>query len=136
MEGNKHERHYKVEVGDTIIVYKSEILNNVYYKTMITKKNQDGTKTRFYKDLKFRSGVNLENKTAIKINSMFEDVRPNPKDKYNPIYFLVILDFEIVENPFDKNDAIKTYNNEVNDKEVDDSYFADVANENEIETPW
>lgn len=133
----QEKRPYKIMLGDNIIVYRNDVNGNVYYKTMVSKTNRDGTKARFYKDLKFKSGVNLQNKTMIKINNMFEDIRENPKDKYNPIFYLVILDFEIVENPFDKNNAINTYNNEINKEEIDDSYFADVANQQEeIETPF
>lgn len=135
-ENNMPPRPYKIMLGDSIIVYRTEYNNNVYYKTMITKKKQDNTKERFYKEIRFRKGVNLPNKSMIKIKNMFEDVRNNPKDAYNPIFSLVILDFDIVENPFDKSEAITSYNNNALSEEIDDSYFADVANEEDIETPW
>ena len=133
----QEKRPYKIMIGDNIIVYRNDVNGNAYYKAMLTKTKQDGTKARFYKDLRFRNGVNLQNKTMIKINNMFEDVRENPKDKFNPIFSLVILDFEVVENPFDKNTAINTYNSEINKEEIDDSYFANAANQQEeIETPF
>lgn len=134
MEENKPKRHYKIEPGDNLVVYRQDINGISYYKAMVTKTNQDGTKSRFYKEIRFKKGVAVANKTMIKVNDFFEDVRQNPRDKYNPIFSLVILDFEIVENPFDKSSAISNYNNNQNN-EIDDSYFADVANE-EIETPF
>ena len=136
MEENKPKRHYKVEPGDNLVIYRQDINGISYYKAMVTKTNQDGTKSRFYKELRFKKGVEIANKTMIKVNDFFEDIRQNPRDKYNPIFSLVILDFEIVENPFDKTTAISNYNNNQNN-EIDDSYFADVANqEEEIETPF
>ena len=134
MEENKPKRHYKVEPGDNLVVYRQDINGISYYKTMVTKTNQDGTKSRFYKEIRFKKGVEITNKTMIKVNDFFEDIRQNPRDKYNPIFSLVILDFEVLENPFDKTTAISNYNNNQNN-EIDDSYFADVANE-EIETPF
>lgn len=134
MEENKPKRHYKIEPGDNLVVYRQDINGISYYKAMVTKTNQDGTKSRFYKEIRFKKGVAVANKTMIKVNDFFEDVRQNPRDKYNPIFSLVILDFNIMENPFDKNTAISNYNNNQNN-EIDDSYFADVANE-AIETPF
>lgn len=135
MEENKPKRHYKIEPGDNIYVYRNQVGDNVFYKTMVSNTNKDGTKARFYKEIKFKSGVSLDNKTLIKVNEFFECVRNNPNDKYNPIFYLLILDFDILENPFDKNDAIYNYNNNQNN-EIDDSYFANVANQEEIETPF
>jgi hypothetical protein len=77
--------------------------------------------------LYFRKGVNLEDRTIIKIKDMFEDVRKNPKDKYTPIWSLFILDFDIMPNQVkDKSSAIEEYNNQVNSVDIDD-VFADVA---------
>lgn len=132
------QRPYKIMPGDNIIVYRRESNGNAYYKAMITKTTQDGTKERFYKELRFRKGVDLPNKTMIKIKTMFEDVRNNPKDTYTPIWCLVILDFEIVDNPYekyDKKDIINNYNNATNVNEEVDNFLQEIEDEN-IEMPW
>lgn len=122
----KQRRVYKIEEGDIITVYRQDFNNNIYYKAMISKKNQDGTKERFYKELHFKKDVLLEDKTVIRIISMFEDVRKNPKDSYNPIYNLFIKDFEITERQ-DTVDAINEYklNTVLNDENIniDDNFL-------------
>jgi hypothetical protein len=123
----KPKHPYKIEIGDEIMVFRNEYSGYVYYKAMIQKKNYDNTKDIFYKPLYFRKGVNLEDRTIIKIKDMFEDVRKNPKDKYTPIWSLFILDFDIMPNQVkDKSSAIEEYNNQVNSVDIDD-VFADVA---------
>ena len=117
---------YKVEIGDEIIVYKTESNNNVFYNTMVQKKNYDGTKTKFYKNLKFRKGVDLLSGSKIRIIDMFEDVRENPKDKYSPIWSLFILDFvEIKNEELEKEQAVKEYQNNLSLSENPDLMNSD-----------
>lgn len=142
MQNDIPKRCYKIMPGDKVIVYRHEGNYGPSYKVMITKTKMDGTKAKFYKDIKFRKGVEVENRTLIKINQMLEDVRENPKDPYHPIYSLVILDFEVLEKPFDSfqnkennSSIISKYNNS-EDLEIDDSYFSNPENEENVETPW
>ena len=70
----------------------------------------------------------LDNETDIIIHSAYENMRKNPKDDYNPIYYLVITDFEIVERQeqlekqayadFQQN----LYENE-NEVQIDDTFL-------------
>lgn len=115
MNNNEIKKHtYKIEIGDKIIVYRQDFNSNTYYKTMVQKRNYDGTKTNFYKELRFKKDVALQSGTKIIIKDMFEDVRENKADKYNAIWSLFILDFEVVEDEQrTKSQALEEYNNKV-----------------------
>lgn len=113
----KQNRPYKIMVGDTIRVFRREVDYNgktlVFYSTPIKKKEYDGTFNYYYKNIKFRKGVDLQNKCTIKINNMFEDVSKNTKDNYNPIWSLFISDYELVEES--SSDTIIQYNKQIQD---------------------
>ena len=102
MENNSSEikprRRYKIDVGDELIVYKSELNGRTFYKVLLKKKYADGNSLYFYKYLKFKKDVNLENKTKIKILDFFEDVDVNKKNKYQPYWSIFVTKFEIVDN--------------------------------------
>lgn len=117
---------YKVEIGDEIIVWKNEVNNNTFYNVQVQKKNYDGTKEKFYKNLKFRKGVDLLSGSKIRIIDMFEDVRTNPNDKFNPIWSLFILDFvEIKNEELEKEQAFKEYQNNLSLSENPDLMNSD-----------
>lgn len=123
-EENVNKHPYKVMIGDEIMVFRSEFNGKAFYKAQFTKTNWDKTKSKFYKELRFKKGVDLPNNTLIKVVDMFEDVRENKNDKYNPIWSLFITEFEYMDKPdIDKGEAISNYNNQINE---DDDFFADV----------
>ena len=45
----------------------------------------------------YKGVVLSSNETDIIIKKAYENCRENPKDKYNPVFYLLIDDFEIVE---------------------------------------
>lgn len=111
----KQNRPYKIMVGDIITIYRRDFDYNgktiVNYSTPIKKIEYDKTVNFYYKNIKFKSGTMLDNKTSIKINNMFEDVTKNKKDPYNPVWSLFILDYEIVEKS--SNENISEFNKKI-----------------------
>lgn len=118
---------YKVNLGDTIVVRRTDVETEgkifSFYYTTVAKKEYGSTK--YYKKiLKFKKGISLKDKTTIKINDMFEDAMMNKKDRYNAIWCLVILDFEIImENDNNSQQAILDYQQNISEnKEENDMY--------------
>ena len=93
--------HYKVQCGKAYYIrkYIVELPNGVnivnYYIPVLKKTN--GKKENFNKMVRFKTGIELKDNTKILINNMFEDVKLNRNDKYNPIWHLMITDFDIIE---------------------------------------
>lgn len=121
MQEERKNHWYKIMPNDDVMVFKNEYGGNIFYKVRITKKNYDNTKSYFYKNVRFKKDVELEDRTIIKILDMFEDVRENKNDKYNAIWELFITDFEILPNEVkDKASAIENFNNRY---DIDDESF-------------
>ena len=97
MEQEEYKIYRKIEAGRKVRVFKNTYNDVNYYRVQIQQKNYDDTKDIFYVNLQFKKGVELDNETDIIIKTAFENCRKNPKDQYNPIYYLVVTDFEIVE---------------------------------------
>ena len=127
MENNEEnkfveDRHYKIRVGNEYCIrrrdveYEGRTISNYYIPCI---KTLGGVKYYFNKKVRFKNEVSLKDKTKILIKNMFEDVFENKKDKSNPIWNLFILDFEIIEEPDDVNDAILDYQNNVKNMEID-----------------
>lgn len=92
---NNSEIVYKIEANKKYTIYKN-IYNDVpYYKILVYQKMYDGTKKSYYKEVKFKRGIELENTTTIIIKKAFENLRDNPKDSIHPISYLMITEFEI-----------------------------------------
>ena len=96
-EKEENKIYHKLEAGRKIRVFKSTYNDKNYYRVQVKQKNYDGTEETFYVPLQFKRGVELENQTDIIIKEAYENMRKNPKDEYNPIYYLMITDFEIQE---------------------------------------
>lgn len=94
---NEDKVGYKIEAGREYKVFRTDFNNYTFYKIGVTGKNYDGTKKQAYKSVSFRKGVDLKNGSTIKIIKGFEDFRENPKDQYNAIWSVFILDYEMVE---------------------------------------
>lgn len=96
-EKEEYKIYHKVEAGRKIRVFKNTYNDRDYYRVQVKQKNYDGTEDIFYVPLQFKKGVELDNQTDIIIKCAYENMRKNPKDEFNPIYYLVVTDFEIVE---------------------------------------
>jgi hypothetical protein len=100
MMENKEEVYinYKIDTKHKYKIFTSEFNGNRYYKVQIPKTNRDGTKTTFYKQIKFAKCPPVENGEIIKIKKAFEDLYVNSKDPYNPISVVVIMDYEKIKD--------------------------------------
>lgn len=120
----REHKPYKINIGDIILVRRREIKGIIFYCCSVKQRNYDGTSTYFYKRLKFKKGVELQDNTKIKINSMFENLIKNPKDEFNPIMNLMILDFDIIEDKISDDEALENYQDEIfNEESFDDIFF-------------
>ena len=122
-EEYKDRKRYKVEVGREYTIkrkdveYQGDTITN--YSIGFPKKHGNHSKY-LYKRIYFNPPADLKNNTKILINDLYEDVVENRKDAYNPIWYIVILDYEITEEPSDTNDAIIEYQNNVNNSEIEE----------------
>lgn len=123
MEDNEEYRIYrKIEPNRKVRVFKSNYQGKEYYKIQVKQKNYDGTEDIWYQNVVFKRGVELDdpdNKGVdIKILKAYENCRKNPKDEYNPIFYLMITDFELIEREEQKRAAaLEKFNDNLNENE-------------------
>ena len=98
MEETKEYGFHKLEVGQKIRVFKTTWNDQNYYKFQVTQNNYDKTKSKFYINLQFKKGVDLPNETDIIVKQFVENLRENKNDKYNPIHYYQINNFELLES--------------------------------------
>ncbi len=113
IDENKPKRHYKIEAGDVVTIYRNDFGEYTFYKVSIPKKAKDGSKTYFSKNVAFRKGTDIKDKTKIKINDFYEDVYARSGDKYNANWTLFISEYEIVGE--DASFAIDQYHQEISE---------------------
>lgn len=97
-ESQEYRIYHKIEAGKKVRIFKNTFNDKNFYKIAITQKNYDNTKDTYYQEVTFKRGVELENQSDIIIKKAYENCRPNNLDKYHPIHFLMITDFELLEN--------------------------------------
>lgn len=109
---NEEERviWYKIDTKHSYKVYSSEANGKRFYKVQVQKSNVDGTKTNFYKNLRFVKCTPPENGEIIRIKKAFEDLYANSKDPYNAISVIVVMDYELEDNAIVREQqAYETY---------------------------
>lgn len=110
--------YYKIVAGRKYRVFKNTVNDVNYYKICISQKNYDGTTERFYKDIRFKKGVDIKNESDIIINEAYENYRRNPKDKYNGISYLNITNFTLCETEEQQREqAYSDYQDTLNENE-------------------
>lgn len=122
MEEEKQHRIYrKIEPDKKYRVWKSTKDDRNYYKIQVTQKNYDNSVDKFYEEVRFKKGVEIPNQTDIIIKTAYENCRKNPADIYNPIFYLLIVDFEQIESQeqITKN-ALDEFNEFMDDVEITD----------------
>ena len=124
MEEEKEEyRIYrKIEPNRKVRVFKSTFNEKTFYKIQIKQKNYDETEDIWYQNVVFKHGVELDDPDGkgidIKIKKAYENCRKNPKDEYNPIFYLMITEFELVEREEQKKAAaLEKFNDNLNEVE-------------------
>ena len=122
MEEKEDRIYRKVEAGRKVRIFKNTYNDQSYYRIQIKQKNYDDTEDIFYVPVQFKKGIELENQTDIIIHTAYENCRKNKKDDYNPIYYLVITDFEKVEREEQvQAQAIKDFQNNLYENEQEDN---------------
>ena len=127
MEEKNEYGYHKLEVGQKIRVYKTTFNDKNFYKFQVTQVNYDKTKSKFYIPLQFKKGVEVDNESDIVVHQFVENLRENKADKYNPIHYYQINDFELVESQ-EKivQDAYDDFRGNLDDNEVNiDENFLD-----------
>ena len=102
-EEQKIHRPYKIMEGDTVFIKRNDVVSKTgipytFYSINIPIKLGE-KKENFKKEIQFKPGVDLKDNTKIKILNMFEKVRINQHDRFNPIWGIYINDFEIIDEP-------------------------------------
>ena len=101
-EDNKDTIFHKLSAGKKIRVFKTVRNDKSFYKVQLTQKNYEGSVDKYYFDLQFKKGVELPDPTGkgidIIIHKGYENFRNNENDKYHPILFYLVTDFEIIES--------------------------------------
>lgn len=127
MEEKEDKIYHKVEAGKKVRIFKNTYNDQIYYRIQVKQKNYDDTQDIFYVPVQFKKGVELDNETDIIIHTAYENMRKNKLDQYNPIYYLVITNFEIVERKEQveaqayKDFQDNLYENENEEQDVDSS---------------
>lgn len=121
MNDNVNKHPYKIMIGDKIRVYRKDYNGRSYYNVMISQSNYDGTKTVYYRPVTFKKGVEVANETDIIIKDMFENLRPNKKDSYNPITALMITDFDMFERQEQiEKEALEEFRDNLQENELNE----------------
>ena len=114
--------YHKIEPNRKVRVFKSVFNEKTFYKIQIKQKNYDNTEDVWYMNVVFKKGISLDDPDGkgidIKIKKAYENCRKNPKDEYNPIFYLMITEFELVEREEQKKAAaLEKFNDNLNEVE-------------------
>lgn len=114
--------YHKIEPNRKIRVFKNTYNDRDYYKVQVTQKSYGKEEPdKYYIGLQFKRGIELDNETDIIIKEAYENLRPNPKDQYNPIVYLMVTDFEIQERQEQlENQAFEKYQERLYENENPD----------------
>ena len=124
---NEEYLNYKIDTIHNYKIFSQEYNGNKFYKVMIQKKNYDNTKTNFYKQIRFVKCKAPEDGEIIRIKKGFEDVRENKNDKYNPIWEIVVMDYEVIQNDVvDEEKAYADFQNNLKENEEEYAEFGDI----------
>ena len=121
-EQEKEQQHkiiYKIMPDIPYRVFVSYFGDRKFYKIQINQKEYDGTITKYYKQVHFKKGIDLENETEIIIEEAYENLYENKKDKYNPISTLNIIKFRM--------------NNKQSEYKAINDYYQDLSENEELE---
>ena len=103
------EKEIKMEIvsNKEEMIFKNEYNDKPYYTIGLSKKDKDGNYINGYMNVSFKKGVELENKTKIRIKSAWLDFY---KKDIKTIPIIFVNEFEIVKNdPFKEfGESIKT----------------------------
>lgn len=109
---------YRVNTTNKYIVFKSSYGGKDFYKIRLEKKQQDGSKLKFYRNLKFVHCEPPEDRDVIRIRKAFEDNYIDPQNKYNDVCVIVVMDYEKFEDEEKmKEQAFENYHRTIEENE-------------------
>lgn len=120
MENEEREEfiNYRINTTNKYAVYKTSYAGKNFYKIYFEKKNQDGTKTRIYRSVKFVNCEPPEDREVIRIRKAFEDNYIDPKNRYNDVCVIVIMDYEIFKDEEKmKEEAFENFHRTIEENE-------------------
>lgn len=104
---------YKIRCGYYYPVYRQEYGGRIFYKMPVSKRMMDGTTISGYKTVVFRSKTkdcNIKDGSIIKPLRLWEDFYFKKDDKYNPVFTVVISDWEVkLDEEHQRAEAIDDY---------------------------
>ena len=109
---------YKINTHNKYIVYKSSFGGKDFYKIYFEKKNQDGSKIKIYRQLKFVNCEPPNDRDVIRIKKGFEDNYIDPKNKYNDVCIIAVQDYEIFKDEEKmKKEALDNFHRAIEENE-------------------
>lgn len=109
---------YRINTYNKYTVFKSSYGGKDFYKIYFEKKNQDGSKTRIYRNIKFVNCEPPEDRDLIRIRKAFEDNYIDPKNKYNDVCVIVIMDYELFKDEEKmKEEAFENFHRTIEENE-------------------
>jgi hypothetical protein len=101
-ENNKAEEYisHKLNAGYTYMVFRNDRNGKTFYKIGVKQKDLDGQEKTCYIPISFKKGVDVEDKTKIKIKQAIENVYAKG---YDTIFTYKILEFDNL------SDAVQEY---------------------------
>ena len=112
---------YRINTHNKYIVYKSSYGGKDFYKIYFEKKNQDGSKVKIYRNLKFVNCEPPQDKETIRITKAFEDNYIDPKNKYNDVCVICVMDYEkFVDEEKLKEQAFADFHRTMDENEIMD----------------
>lgn len=85
---------YFIEPNKAYEVYRNDYNGRAYYKIKVETTNANKERIEGYKNISFSEDIDIEDGTLIIIKSAFESFYFKRTDKYNPVFILVVTDFD------------------------------------------
>lgn len=109
---------YRINTYNKYTVFKSSYRGKDFYKIYFEKKNQDGSKTRIYRNIKFVNCEPPEDRDLIRIRKAFEDNYIDPRNKYNDVCVIVVMDYELFKDEEKlKEEAFENFHRTIEENE-------------------
>lgn len=115
----KPKRYYKIEPGDKVKIKRTDFNGYTFYKVPLTKKNKNGVKETYEKTVVFPKDTDIPDGSYVRIKDFYEDMYFGKVDKYNPIWTIRVLDYELLGDEINEETALSDYFSEVAENGID-----------------
>ena len=104
--------------SNSTTIFAKEFNGKMCYRAGIPRKNEDGSYTRAYIDIKLPKGAKLADRTKINIEQAFMSFYKNKNDEN--IFYIVVQQFRIVSEKKEQEDVYSNFGNSITVEELDD----------------